>query len=115
MTDIIEKAAKDKYSIFESVVNLASGIKTLEKPFNDSFPIVKIKAVFFDEDYDFTKEWNDYVDTVNNKIDAERYVVRLFLNGKTNGLMVFYRKDNSEVKTKHIDWTDFYNWFKTQK
>ncbi len=78
--------------------------------FRNSYGISKIRAVYFDEQYDLMQEdevtngWNLYVDRINNAIGIKNYC-RWIRNNEQDviGVFAFYNPNGHEIKMKHFD------------
>ncbi len=78
--------------------------------FRNSYGISKIRAVYFNEQYDFNQEdeatssWNSYVDRINSAIGVKNYCCWIRNNEQdVIGILAFYNQNGYEIKMKHFD------------
>jgi hypothetical protein len=88
-----------------------NGIIELPKTlFRNSWQIHKIRAVYFNEEFDIEQEdenstkWNAYVERIRTAIGVNCYCewVRN-KDGNIIGIMAFYNPKGEEIKVKHFD------------
>jgi hypothetical protein len=96
--------------LFNSVMNHDGIVEFVPTLFPKSWPISKIKAVPFTEQFDIEDDdeyythWNNYVNRVYAAIGVENYCcwVRSSVDGSMIGLMAFYDPTGEEIKVKHF-------------
>lgn len=86
---------------------------TIELPktlFRNSWQIKKIRAVYFNEEFDIEQDdedstkWNAYVERIRTAIGVDYYCewVRNKV-GNVVGIIAFYNTKGQEIKVKHFD------------
>ncbi len=94
--------------IFNKIIT-EGGIKVFKKPlFPRKYNIFKIKAVVCTErishdSLNDTDLWNFYVDKVNNICKVNTYSEWIYNENGLYGILIFYDKNDKEIKTKHIN------------
>lgn len=100
-----------RQALLDFVVKHNGMIDLSKTLFRNSWQIQKIRAVYFNEEFDIeqeddvnSKKWNAYVDRIRTAIGVDSYF-ELVLNkvGNIVGIMSFYNPKGDEIKVKHFD------------
>ena len=100
-----------RQALLDFVVKHNGMIELPKTLFRNSWQIQKIRAVYFNEEFDIEQEddvnltkWNAYVDRIRTAIGVDCYCewVRNKV-GNMVGIMAFYNPKGDEIKVKYFD------------
>lgn len=99
-----------RQALLDFVVNNNGIIELPKTLFRNSWQIKKIRAVYFNEEFDIEQDdedstkWNAYVERIRTAIGVDYYCewVRNKV-GNVVGIMAFYNTKGREIKVKHFD------------
>ena len=99
-----------RQALLDLVVKHDGAIELPKTLFRNSWQIQKIRAVYFNEEFDIEQDdenstkWNAYVDRIRTAIGVDCYCewVRNKVGGII-GIVAFYNQKGEEIKVKHFN------------